>query len=219
MLCSSVYMKSPEKGKSTVTDSTLPHTLPVPARWSQPGRTPACHVHSKQKNTLGLWSARERKVWKTELLSPSEVATGQDLTEPAADDQGRWTPESSTSSVRWESYPVWGRGHAILTANRMTLEGDRRNESSATSPWGSQREGKGQLGAVSSAPVPREPPLRHLMKEVSGRHERGAYPRSRVTGVQQVPGEATLPSSVRTLNSTFLIHLFGGGGFTWLFCF
>lgn len=102
---------------------------------------------------------------------------------------------------------------------RMTLEGDRRNESSATSPRESRREGKGQLASMSSSRVPREPPLRHLMKEVSGRRERGAYPRSRVTGAQQLPGDAKLPSSVRTLNSTFLIYLFGGGEVTWLFCF
>lgn len=86
-------------------------------------------------------------------------------------------------------------------------------------PGKAKEKEKGQLCSVSSARVPREPPLRHLMKEVSGRDERGAYPRSRVTGAQQVPGDANLPSSVKTLNSAFLIYLFGGGEVTWLFCF
>lgn len=69
----------------TVTNSTVHNTQPVPARaalpwrkarWSSWLNNPGCRVNSKWKDTLGLLSARESEIRRTELPSPSEVTTG-----------------------------------------------------------------------------------------------------------------------------------------------
>ena len=53
---------------------------------------------------FGLLSAREKEVWKTELLPPSEVTTGnKNAIEPAFYHLGEWAAESYISSLNGPS--------------------------------------------------------------------------------------------------------------------